>query len=93
MKQYGPISCLSFIFKASTEEQLEYNDFHDSSESSYGRYHSTEIRILKVHSDILDEGAITTLIILDLSATFDVVDYPIQLKRLYGTKKALTYIK
>ena len=53
-----------------------------------------------MHSDIaeaLDEGSITALIIIDLSAAFDRIDRPILLKRLefsFGIKeKALTWVK
>jgi len=59
-----------------------------------------ETAILKVHSDIveaLDEGSMTALIMLDLSAAFDVIDHPILLKRLefsFGIKeKALTWVQ
>ena len=44
----------------------------------------TETVLLKVHSDIaeaLDEGSMTALIMLDLSAAFDVIDHPILLER------------
>jgi len=46
-----------------------------------------------VHSDIavaLDEGSMTALIMLDLSAALDVIDHPILLKRLefsFGIKE------
>jgi len=46
-----------------------------------------------VHSDIaeaLDEGSMTALIILDLSAVFDAIDHPILLKPLefsFGIKE------
>jgi hypothetical protein len=48
---------------------------------------------LKEHSDIaqgLDEGSMTALIMLDLTATFDVIDYLILLRRVefsFGTKE------
>ena len=55
---------------------------------------------MKVHRDIteaLDERSMTTLIMHDLSAAFDVIDHPILLKRLafsLGFKgKALTWLK
>jgi len=55
---------------------------------------------LKVHSDIaeaIDEGSMTELTMLDLSAAFDVIDHPILMKRLefsFGIKeKALTWVK
>jgi len=69
-------------------------------QSAYCRGHSTETALLKVHSDIaesLDEGSMTALIMLDLSAAFDVIDHPLLLKRLelsFGIKeKALTWVK
>ena len=53
-----------------------------------------------MHSDVveaLDEGSMTLLIILGLSATFNVIDHPILLKRLefsFGIKEnALTWVK
>ena len=44
------------------------------------RGHSTETALLEEHSDIaeaFDEGSMTALIMLDLSAAFDVADHPI----------------
>jgi len=44
-----------------------------------------ETALLKVDSDIsevVDEGSMTALIMLDLSAAFDILDHPILLKQL-----------
>ena len=63
-------------------------------------FHSTQIALLKIHSDILasvDAGKVTTLTLLDLSAAFDTIDYTILLSRLddwFGvTGKALNWFK
>ena len=67
------------------EEHLEHNNLNDIYQSTYGRGHSTEIALLKVHSDIteaIDEGSMTAIIMLDLS------------EFSFGIKeKALTWIK
>jgi len=59
---------------------VEHNDLNDNHQSAYRRGHSTETALSKVHSDIagvLDEGFIRTLVMLGLSAAFDVMDHPI----------------
>ena len=107
MKNYCPISNLPFISKLienvvakRIEEHLEPNDLDDSYQSVYCRGYSTETVLLKVHSDVaeaIDEGSTTALIILDLSAAFDVTDHPIVLRHLefsFGIKEqALTWLK
>ncbi|WAR30896.1 hypothetical protein MAR_033438 [Mya arenaria] len=48
-------------------------------------YRSKEAALLRVHQDIaaaLDNNSCVVLIMLDLSAAFDVIDHPILLKRL-----------
>ena len=64
------------------EDHLEYNDLNDSYQSAYRRCH-TETTLLNVHSDsaeALDEGSMTALIMLNVSAAFSVIDHPLLLK-------------
>jgi len=82
------------------EEMKNYRPISNIYQSAYCRGHSTETGLLKAHCDIseaLDEGSMTVLIMLDLSAAFDVIDHSILLKRLefsFGIKeKALSWVK
>ena len=48
-------------------------------------FYSTETALLKIHNDILssmDDGRVTALTLLDLSAAFDTIDHTILLRRL-----------
>ena len=86
MKNLCPISNLPFIsnrienvLARRIEKHLEYNDLRGIYESLYHRRHSIETALLKVRSDfadVLDEGPIAVLIMLDLSAAFDVINHP-----------------
>ena len=63
---------------------IKQNDLNDCYQSSYDIRHPTETPLLKVHIDIvevLDESSMTTLIMLDLSPAFDVIDHSILQKR------------
>ena len=54
-------------------------------QSAYKAKHSTETALLKVTTDILnsiDEGNVSVLALLDLSAAFDTIDHNILIKRL-----------
>ena len=89
MKNYRPISNLPFIPKLIEKvaarrigEHLEHNDINDSYQSAYRRGHSTETVLVKVHRDIaeaLGGGSMIALIMLDLSAAFDVIYHAILL--------------
>ena len=82
---YRPISNLSYVSKLIESASMEqfadhlarYSLSYDSN-SAYKKGHSTETILTKVHSDILmemDNRNVVLLIMLDLSAAFDTVDY------------------
>lgn len=92
LKNYRPVSNLSFLSKilekvvnARLEHHLVSNNLQDTYQSAYRVYHSTETALLKVHHDIvtaLDSNSCAVLLMLDLSAAFDVIDHSILVKRL-----------
>ena len=54
-------------------------------QSAYRRRHSTETALVKVQNDILlamDNGNVTMLLLLDLSAAFDTVSHSILINRI-----------
>jgi len=66
-------------------EYLARADLLPRLQSAYRVHHSTETAVLKVLSDILlavDNGDLSVLALLDLSAAFDTVDHDILLTRL-----------
>ena len=61
------------------------NNLYSSVQSAYRERHSTETALLKVQSNILtalDSGSGAVLLMLDLSAAFDIIDHGILLSRL-----------
>ena len=93
LKNYRHISSLSFlsqILKKVVANRLHEHIYkhHLSSDlqSAYERFHSTETALLKIHNDIvdnMDNGKVTALTLLDLSAAFDTIDHLILLQRLH----------
>ena len=89
---YRPVSNLSFMSKlieraVTTQlvDHLERNGLAEKYQSAYKSFHSTETALLCVQTDILkatDENSMTMLLLLDLSAAFDTVDFNILLSRL-----------
>jgi hypothetical protein len=64
---------------------LQSVDLLPEFQSAYRRFHSTETAVLRVLSDILQvvvDGDVAALVLLDLSAAFDTVDHEILLRRL-----------
>jgi len=95
MKNFRPVSNLPTVEKlleqvvsSRLEVHLHGEDLHDTYQSAYRKFHSTETALLKLHSDItdaLDHGLHVVVITLDLSAAFDTVDHGILLQRLQNT--------
>ena len=77
--------------KAVANQLLEHKEkysMRETMQSAYRKSYSTDTAILKIHNDILrvmDNGECTLLVMLDLSASFDMVDHPILVKRLNNT--------
>jgi exonuclease III len=107
LNNYRPVSNLPFLSKIlekvvakRLESHLSIHRLHDNHQSAYRTGHSTETALLKVHHDIteaLDNKCMTALVMLDLSAAFDVIDHGILQRRLedsFGvTGSALTWIQ
>jgi len=85
INSYRPVSNLSFISKLVEKvvatrftEHAECNNLFPPRQSAYRRHHSTETAVISIMNDIIratDNGQITALVLLDLSAAFDTVDH------------------
>ena len=88
---YRPVSNLPFLSKlleksvnTRLDHHLEFNHLLSKFQSVYRKHHSTKTVLLKVQNDILealDDGFGTILVLLDISAAFDVVEHPRLLER------------
>lgn len=89
---YRPISLLPFLSKilekvVATQicDILSSNNLDEEFQSGFRTYHSTETALLRVSNDIrlaADQGKVSLLILLDLSAAFDTIDHDVLLNRL-----------
>ncbi len=101
---YRPISNLPFLSKilekvASSQlySFLEKNNICEDFLSGFRPSHSTETALIRVTNDLLlssDRGCISLLVLLDLSAPFDIIDHNILLNRLEKSSgSALAWFK
>ena len=54
------------------------NLLHKSALSAFRKFNSTELALLKLQNDIiqsLDQGCVYVVVLIDLSAAFDTIDY------------------
>ena len=92
---YRPISNLPVLSKLSERlvlnrvmSYLNNSNLLSTHQSAYRRHHSTGTAVTKVYSDTLgaaDDSKLSLLVLLDLSAAFDLNYYSILLKRLVST--------
>jgi len=92
MKNYRPVSNLSFLSKSlervvqrRLQEFLDSNNLMTETQSAYRQYHSTETAVTKVYNNLLlaaDQGDVSALCLLDLTAAFDTVDHDLLVLRL-----------
>jgi hypothetical protein len=92
LKNYRPVSNLSFLSKTTERpvagqvaSHLERNDLYGDRQSAYRKHHSTETALVRVTSDILqavDVHGEVVLILLDLTAAFDVINHDLLLHRM-----------
>jgi hypothetical protein len=106
LKNYRPVSNLSFISKVlekvvlfQLERHLTQINGYVTYQSAYRKCHSTETALIRVQSDIMcaiDNRSAAALVLLDMSAAFDTIDHSLLLQRLRNTfgidGKVLTWI-
>jgi hypothetical protein len=95
LKNYRPVSNLPYLSKLLERvvlhqlvEHVTKNDLLEQKQSAYRQYHSTETALLHVTNCLLssvDQGQVSILTLLDLSAAFDTIDHDILLMRLSTT--------
>ena len=91
-QNFRPVSNLKFVSKliekavfTQLNEYLVKNELHEVFQSAYKSFHSTETSLLRVQNDMLqslDKKELVILVLLDLSAAFDIIGHDILLSRL-----------
>ena len=94
-KNLRPISNLQFLSKITERavfdqiySHINSNNLFPALQSAYRKFHSTETALLHVTNDILlstNKQHVSLLVMLDLSAAFDIVDHSALLHRLETT--------
>ena len=92
LKNYHPVSNISLLSKIIENvvvkritEHLDRNNLNEKFQSAYRPGHSTETALVRICSDILgelDNKRGVLLVMLDLSAAFDTLDYSVLTSRM-----------
>ena len=92
LHSYRPISKLPYLSKVVervvAKQFISHANIFDllsTHQSAYQQHHSTETAVLSAHNDLVcavDDGKVTILVLLDLSAAFDTADHDILLSVL-----------
>ena len=95
LKRYRPVSNLPFLSKlleravhSQLQAFLDAISAMPAHQLAYRKHHSTETALIRVYDDLLkatDNGQISALCLLDLTAVFDTVDHELLLARLKRT--------
>ena len=95
LQSYRPFSNLPFLSKlleravhSQLQSILDANSAISTRQSAYRKHHSTETELIKVYDDLLkatDNGQMSALWLLDLTAAFDTVNHELLMARLEGT--------
>ena len=101
-KNFRPVNTLLFLSKLTERvvllrlnEHMCLNCLHESSQFGYKKFHSTETMILGITDEVLrgfDENLVTVIIVLDLSAAFDILD-PEKLVQILHTDTCIQTFK
>ena len=76
---------LEKVILTQLQKHLSENDLLEIKQSAYRKNHNTETALLSVFDGLLrnaDDRLVSVLALLDLTAAFDTLDYPILLQRL-----------
>jgi len=90
-KNFRPVSNLSNlskllerVVKTRLQKFLDEHDLMSTHQSAYRKFNSTETALLRLYNDLLvtsDQGQVSGLCLLDLTAAFDTVDHDLLLQR------------